>query len=262
MRKSTGILIAIVVIGVALLGVAQTGVGGGGQSNVSGGAGSGTISAGTIGDCAKYTAATTIGDAGAACGSAGGSFVSTAPGATATNTITPTTTAVVGLTVLQAPSGGSDQVDICAPSNCTGGNKYVWVDVNGKLNDSAGLNSQQNINLTSANILMVSSTTPTISSGFNATSPSVASHNGTSSFTVNVGTGTAASSGVVGLPTASNGWNCQAYNLTAHAGARLDDTWVTANTANSVTLGNRTVTTGIAASWTASDILVVNCMAY
>ena len=48
------------------------------QTLVPSGGGSGTIQAGTAGDCAKYVGATTIGDAGAACGGAGGS-----PGGTA-----------------------------------------------------------------------------------------------------------------------------------------------------------------------------------
>jgi hypothetical protein len=47
MRKSTGILIAIVVIGVALLGVPRTGVGGGGQSNVGNAPTSGTTFTGS-----------------------------------------------------------------------------------------------------------------------------------------------------------------------------------------------------------------------
>jgi hypothetical protein len=59
-----------------------------------------------------------------------------------------------------------------------------------------------------SNVLLISSTAPTISSGF-GTSPSIVSANSTASFRVNVGTGGVATSGVVGLPTAAgNGWSC------------------------------------------------------
>lgn len=108
---------------------------------------------------------------------------------------------------------------------------------------------------------LITAAAPTISSGFFGTAPSIVSSSGQASFRVNVGTGTAASSGVVALASATTNWNCQAYNLTAHAGARTDDTVVTASTTNTVTLQNRTIATSVAANWTASDVIVCNCFA-
>lgn len=110
---------------------------------------------------------------------------------------------------------------------------------------------------------LISQTTPTISSGFFGTGPTIASNNGQASFRVNVGTGVAASSGVVGLASSTNNWNCQAYNLTAHAafGTRTDDTIVSAAGSNSVTLQNISTLTGAGTNWTASDIIVCNCFA-
>ena len=106
--------------------------------------------------------------------------------------------------------------------------------------------------------VLFSSTAPTISSGF-GTTPSIVASNGTAAFTINVGTGGTASSGVVGLPTATTGWSCEAQDQTTPG---VNATKQTANTTTSVTLTNYNTTTGVAAAWTASDILYVNCVAF
>jgi hypothetical protein len=100
-----------------------------------------------------------------------------------------------------------------------------------------------------ANVVMVSTTAPTISSGF-GTSPSIVSSNGTATFRVNVGTGGAATSGVIALPAASNGWNCQVQDMTNNTVTRM--------TASTTT----TATFTAAAAWAASDILSVSCFGY
>jgi hypothetical protein len=101
-----------------------------------------------------------------------------------------------------------------------------------------------------AMVLSMSSTNPTISSGF-GTSPTVPSGNGATTFRVNVGTGGVATSGVVAMgATASTGWNCQVTDMTNNT--------VTRETASTTT----TVTVTAAAAWAASDILVFNCAAY
>ena len=109
--------------------------------------------------------------------------------------------------------------------------------------------------------LVTSSTAPTIASGFGST-PSIAASNGTSAFTVNVGTGGSASSGVLTLPTASTGWNCVVNDLTAAAGHVAYNTRQTASTTTSVTVENQTTSTGAAVAWAASDILRLSCFAY
>lgn len=107
-----------------------------------------------------------------------------------------------------------------------------------------------------------SATAPTISSGFGS-SPSIPANNGTAAFTVNVGTGGAASSGVIGMPTATTGWSCNVTNQTAVAANRGDQRTVqTASTATTITVQNQTISTGAALVWTASDVLVVQCRAY
>lgn len=97
--------------------------------------------------------------------------------------------------------------------------------------------------------LLESATAPTISSGF-GTTPSIVTPNGTETFRVNVGTGGVATSGVIGLPTAANGWNCQVTDTTNNN--------VTRETAFTTT----TVTVTAAAAWVASDILIFNCAAF
>jgi len=105
---------------------------------------------------------------------------------------------------------------------------------------------------------VVSGTAPTIFSGF-GTSPSVTASNGTAAFRINVGTGGTATSGVVGLPTAANGWNCFASDITTPATGHAIKQTATSTT--SVTLTNYN-NAGAATAWAASDIIIVNCMAY
>ena len=90
---------------------------------------------------------------------------------------------------------------------------------------------------------------PTISSGF-GTTPSIVASNGTASFTINVGTGGVATSGLIGLRAATTGWNCFATDPTTNI--------VTRETATTTT----TATLTAASAWAASDILQVSCFAY
>jgi len=106
--------------------------------------------------------------------------------------------------------------------------------------------------------LLISATAPTISSGF-GTSPSIATNNGTAAFTVNVGTGGTATSGVIGLPTATNGWNCFCTDITTNS-STVFACKQTASSTSSATIGNFN-TSAAAAAWVASDILSVSCFA-
>ena len=109
--------------------------------------------------------------------------------------------------------------------------------------------------------LLYSNAAPTISSGF-GTTPSIAANNGTAAFTVNVGTGGTATSGVIGLPTATTGWICSVNNLTAAAAHVAYNTRQTASSTTSATLENQTTSTGAAVAWAASSILNCSCFAY
>jgi hypothetical protein len=109
--------------------------------------------------------------------------------------------------------------------------------------------------------LLLSGNAPAIASGFGG-SPSVVSNNGTAAFVVDVGTGGAASSGVITLPAATTGWNCFVTNLTAAAGHRADSTVQIASSTTTVTVENQTKSTGAAVAWVAGDILRISCFAY
>lgn len=115
---------------------------------------------------------------------------------------------------------------------------------------------------TGAGDLTISNAVPTISSAF-GTSPSVTGGKA-AAFRVNVGTGGAATGGVIAMnATATNGWNCDVHNLTALAANRANQWTVqTASTATTVTVQNQTISTGAALAWTASDILTLTCVGF
>lgn len=103
-----------------------------------------------------------------------------------------------------------------------------------------------------------SATQPTISSGF-CTSPTIdSSSNGTASIIINIGTGCAASTGVLGMPTASNGWVCAFQNITNPNSNVIGQT---ASSTTSVSVTNYSRTTGVASNWTASDTVRAMCAA-
>lgn len=98
-------------------------------------------------------------------------------------------------------------------------------------------------------------TTPTISSGF-GTSPSITANKGPASFSVNVGTGGAASTGVIALPLAAHGWACSSADVTTPA---TNLTQQTGSSTTTATFTNYVRTTGVAGAWTASDVLQIGC---
>lgn len=112
-----------------------------------------------------------------------------------------------------------------------------------------------------AGVMTLSSATPTISSGF-GTNPSIVAGKAYA-FTLNVGTGGTASSGVIGLPTATTGWIVNVQNITAQAANRASvRTCQTASTTTTATIQNQNVATGAATAWAASDILHITAIAY
>lgn len=107
-------------------------------------------------------------------------------------------------------------------------------------------------------VILIAGTAPAIASGFGA-SPSIAASNGSNVFTINVGTGGAASSGVITLPTAPTGWVAFCNDLTNNAASV---TAISATTATTITLQNYSRTLGTAVAWTASDIVQVIAFPY
>jgi len=128
-------------------------------------------------------------------------------------------------------------------------------------NTVSGLNGPNSFNTGAtgtnsvAGHLLTSAAAPTISSGF-GTSPSVSHNNGTLSFSINVGTGGSATSGVIALPSASNAWSCWAADTGATPTGQTEQTATGTATA---TLTNYSRTTGLAVAWTASEIIQVGC---
>jgi hypothetical protein len=125
-----------------------------------------------------------------------------------------------------------------------------------------GTTAGNNINLASvstrfANVMYESATAPTISSGF-ATSPSITASS-TAAFKVTVGASGSASTGVITMPTASNGWSCSVADVTTPA---TNMTQQSASTTTSVTVVNYVRTTGVAGNWTAGDVLNFLCGAF
>lgn len=100
---------------------------------------------------------------------------------------------------------------------------------------------------------------PTISSGF-GTSPSVVAGSVPLAFQINVGTGGSATSGVIGLPLAKNGWVCTGSDITTKS-ATVFVLKQTASSTTTATVGNFN-TSGTAAAWVASDLLQVSCNPY
>jgi hypothetical protein len=107
--------------------------------------------------------------------------------------------------------------------------------------------------------LLISETAPTIFSGFGSNA-AIATNNGTAAFTINVGSGGTASSGMIGLPAATNGWNCWAVDLTNPIAGGGYNVKQTASTTSSATITGFN-TSGFPDVWAANDILSVSCFA-
>jgi hypothetical protein len=105
---------------------------------------------------------------------------------------------------------------------------------------------------------LLSGTAPVI--GTCGTSPSIAANNGTSAFTVNVGTGGTASTCTVTMPAATTGWACFVAPNGAPQAAAV--TYSAPTSTTSITLTNYTQSTGAALAWTTGFVLQVGCAAY
>jgi hypothetical protein len=106
--------------------------------------------------------------------------------------------------------------------------------------------------------LLISSTAPTVSSGFGS-GASITANNGTAAFRVGVGT-SSGNTGVIGLPTATTGWNCRADDISTQS-TTVAYTKQTASTTASATLANFT-DVAVAGPWADNDVLSVDCFAY
>lgn len=110
--------------------------------------------------------------------------------------------------------------------------------------------------------VLIGAAAPTISSGFGSAA-TIPFNNGTASFVVNVGTGGAATSGVIGLaPTAANGWNCHSTDITATSTHTALETMQTASTTTTATIESQSRSTGAATAWATGSLVRMSCFAY
>lgn len=105
------------------------------------------------------------------------------------------------------------------------------------------------------------SVAPTVASGGCLTGAGtvITNSNGTAHFTTTLGTGCSGSQPIVfTLPAATVGWRCGARNVSNPASSVPSQTGAVSTT--SVTITNYARTTGLAAAWTDSDVVVVSCL--
>jgi hypothetical protein len=160
-------------------------------------------------------------------------------------------------------SDSNGDVFTLGPSGGTGGTTLgtsnLAVTLTGTGNIQLG--SSANVSyLMGANILWETAAHPTISSGF-GTSPTVAHQNGSFAFEINVGTGGTASSGVIAFNTAAgDGWAVNCTDISTQS-ATVFLTKQTASSTTTATVTNYN-TSGAAAAWAASDLLVCQATAF
>lgn len=116
----------------------------------------------------------------------------------------------------------------------------------------------QTFNQINAASLLISNSAPTVLSGFGS-SPLIIVNNGTLDFRVNVGAGGTATGGVIGLPRAAQGWDCDCEDRTTFS-TTVFKCRQTADTTTSATVGNFN-SSAAPAAWVAGDILAVTCRA-
>jgi hypothetical protein len=109
--------------------------------------------------------------------------------------------------------------------------------------------------------MLSSAAAPAILSGFGA-GASVVSGNGTATFRVDVGDGGTADAGVLRMPGAANGWNCQLGVVDPSPKNLLSQSVLTASTATSVAIRNELTSSGAPTPWPAHTVLMAICAAY
>ena len=121
-----------------------------------------------------------------------------------------------------------------------------------------------------ANLFQAKGTTPTINVSVEGimSKPAVASGFGTGAtvvtgttdaFTINVGTGGTANTGIITMPASVNGWTCAAINS---INPSTSNTIAVPTSATSITLQNYSRTAGTLTAWAASDVITVSCNGY
>jgi len=143
------------------------------------------------------------------------------------------------------------------PSTTVGGNTFstiAFTMASAQVVSNVAFNCANNL-LVAGN-LIISSTAPTITSGF-GTSPSIVATS-TAAFSITIGS-SPGSTGIVALPTAPHGWSITATNITSNSSLTVS---CSAQSATSVTLTSYSRTTGLAVSFNASDVIVIQALPF
>jgi hypothetical protein len=161
--------------------------------------------------------------------------------------------ATSGLLAIVPPTGalGSHSLILPIPSSTTD-----TLAVLGTSQTFTATNNFATILEANTTTILANSTVPTVASGF-GTSPTIPHGTSTAWFQVNVGTGGTASSGVLTLPAATNGWGCNAVESAANIATLV--TRVAPTSVTSVTLSSVSATTGLSTPWPASDVVTLTC---
>ena len=155
---------------------------------------------------------------------------------------------------LSQPAGVDTQVQFNVTNAFGGDAKLTWTKGSSTILVNGTLNTAVKYQLNG--VLAISATPPTISSGF-GTGAAIANSNGSVCFTIDVGT-SSASTGVISLPTAPNGWAVQCTDITTNS-TTVFITKQTATSTSSATIGNFTDIAG-AAAW--PDHAIISCIAF
>jgi hypothetical protein len=139
-------------------------------------------------------------------------------------------------------TSGSGNIMICNNCDVPASNTSNWLNI--------------------GNAVMAVLSPPTVASGF-GTSPSIPKGASTRAFTVNVGSGGSATTGVLNMSQAMpNGYICKATDIT-HAGSFVTEAVPDgSNPTFEIDLLNYSRTTGLAIAWTANDVITVMCEGY
>lgn len=146
-----------------------------------------------------------------------------------------------------------------------GGASVYKVDASGNVTTSGTVNAaisfSPSLKNNSTGSVLIFTAAPTIAgAGCGGSAASIAAHNGTASFTINVGTAPTSGGCTVTLPAASTAWNCSVNDKTTISTAVSMQKQTGADSTTSVTFQNFSDIT-VATAPVANDIYSVSCFA-
>jgi hypothetical protein len=174
----------------------------------------------------------------------------------------------VGFSLVNTSQRTDFTIRATASGLCTVNESVVWRDTTGGADlfciapvsgNSIFLGNVKLPSLNMTQALLLSGTQPTIAgAGCGGSAASIGTSNGTASFVVNVGTAPTTACTVT-MPTASNGWNCYATDISTNSTTVFLQKQ-TATGASSITITNFN-DVAVGANFSANDVLQVSCFA-